>query len=130
MRGRNKIFELVVFLAVWVCRGQGIIGTVAGNGTDASSGDGGPAISAALHPNGLALDSAGNLYIADAATSVVREYYEFERTSTAVVQGYLQPLVARYAKNLAQKLRDWGYERDIAIMQSNGGVAPLLRRAG
>ena len=59
------------------------------------------------------------------ATSVVREYYEFERTSTAVVQGYLQPLVARYAKNLAQKLRDWGYERDVAIMQSNGGVAPL-----
>lgn len=60
-----------------------------------------------------------------AATSVVREYYEFERTSTAVVQGYLQPLVARYAKNLAQKLQDWGYGRDIAIMQSNGGVAPL-----
>lgn len=60
-----------------------------------------------------------------AATTVVREYYEFERTSTAVVQGYLQPLVARYAKNLANKLRDWGYRRDIAIMQSNGGVAPL-----
>ena len=60
-----------------------------------------------------------------AATSVVREYYEFERTSTAVVQGYLQPLVARYAKNLARSLSDWGYERDIAIMQSNGGVAPL-----
>ena len=60
-----------------------------------------------------------------AATSVVREYYEFERTSTAVIQGYLQPLVARYAKNLAYKLREWGYKRDIAIMQSNGGVAPL-----
>ena len=60
-----------------------------------------------------------------AATSVVREYYEFERTSTAVIQGYLQPLVARYAKNLAHKLREWGYKRDIAIMQSNGGVAPL-----
>ncbi len=59
------------------------------------------------------------------ATDVVREYYEFERTSTAVVQGYLQPLVARYAKNLARQLSGWGYERDIAIMQSNGGVAPL-----
>lgn len=59
------------------------------------------------------------------ATSVVREYYEFERTSTAVVQGYLQPLVARYARNLALKLRDWGFEREVAIMQSNGGVAPL-----
>lgn len=60
-----------------------------------------------------------------AATSVVREYYEFERTSTAVVQGYLQPLVARYAKNLAIQLKNWGYQRDVAIMQSNGGVAPL-----
>ena len=59
------------------------------------------------------------------ATSVVREYYEFERTSTGVVQGYLQPLVARYARNLAAKLSGWGYEREVAIMQSNGGVAPL-----
>ena len=64
-----------------------------------------------------------------AATSVVREYYEFERTSTAVVQGYLQPLVARYARNLARKLADWGYRRDVAIMQSNGGVAPLAQLA-
>ncbi len=59
------------------------------------------------------------------ATSVVREYYEFERTSTAVVQGFLQPLVARYAKNLAEKLSTWGFDREVAIMQSNGGVAPL-----
>jgi N-methylhydantoinase A len=59
------------------------------------------------------------------ATSVVREYYEFERTSTAVVQGYLQPLVARYARNLARQLQGWGFDREVAIMQSNGGVAPL-----
>lgn len=59
------------------------------------------------------------------ATSVVREYYEFERTSTGVVQGYLQPLVARYARNLAQQLTNWGFTREVAIMQSNGGVAPL-----
>ncbi|MET0607068.1 MAG: hydantoinase/oxoprolinase family protein [Beijerinckiaceae bacterium] len=59
------------------------------------------------------------------ATSVVREYYEFERTSTGVVQGYLQPLVARYARNLTQKLADWGFRRDVLVMQSNGGLAPL-----
>ncbi|MDE1947830.1 MAG: hydantoinase/oxoprolinase family protein, partial [Burkholderiales bacterium] len=59
------------------------------------------------------------------ATSVVREYYEFERTSTAVVQAFLQPLVARYARNLAAKLNGWGYTGEVAIMQSNGGVAPL-----
>ncbi|MBI6546789.1 MAG: hypothetical protein HY692_08340 [Cyanobacteria bacterium NC_groundwater_1444_Ag_S-0.65um_54_12] len=45
----------------------GIINTVAGNGTWGYSGDGGPATSAQLNvPNGVAVDSAGNLYIADA----------------------------------------------------------------
>jgi N-methylhydantoinase A len=63
------------------------------------------------------------------SSGVVREYYEFERTSTAVVQGYLQPLVARYARNLRQRLSDWGFGRDVLIMQSNGGVAPLSRLA-
>ena len=51
--------------------------------------------------------------------------YEFERTSTAVVQAYLQPLVSRYARNLSEKLADWGFSRDVLIMQSNGGLAPL-----
>ncbi len=59
------------------------------------------------------------------STSVIREYYEFERTSTAAVQGYLQPLVSRYARNLQRKLRDWGFDRDVLIMQSNGGLSPL-----
>ena len=59
------------------------------------------------------------------SSGVIREYYEFERTSTAVVQGYLQPLVSRYAKNLLAKLDDWGFDRQTLIMQSNGG-----RRAG
>ena len=59
------------------------------------------------------------------STGVIREYYEFERTSTATVQGYLQPLVSRYARNLQQKLKEWGFGRDVLIMQSNGGLSPL-----
>ncbi|MBW1858519.1 MAG: hypothetical protein JRI70_00230 [Deltaproteobacteria bacterium] len=42
----------------------GIITTVAGNGTCAYSGDGGPAIDASLEKSdGIALDSAGNIYV-------------------------------------------------------------------
>ena len=45
---------------------DGIITTVAGNGTAGFSGDGGPAISASLRfPWGVHVDGIGNLYIAD-----------------------------------------------------------------
>ncbi|MFH6787269.1 MULTISPECIES: hydantoinase/oxoprolinase family protein [Methylobacterium] len=59
------------------------------------------------------------------SASVVREYYEFERTSTAAVQGYLQPLVARYADNLSAKLTERGFRTQTLVMQSNGGLVPL-----
>jgi uncharacterized protein (TIGR03437 family) len=52
----------------------GIITTVAGNGVWGFSGDGGPATNASLAgPNGVAVDSAGNLYIADFGNNRVRE---------------------------------------------------------
>ena len=47
----------------------GVISTVAGNGTDGLSGDGGPATSAWLDlPSRVAADTAGNLFIADSRT--------------------------------------------------------------
>ena len=51
----------------------GIITTVAGNGKTKYSGDGGLATSASLgNPTGIALDSSGNLYIADTDHFVIR----------------------------------------------------------
>jgi sugar lactone lactonase YvrE len=52
----------------------GILTLVAGNGTIGYSGDGGPATSAQLNsPNGVAVDAAGNVYIADTNNCVIRK---------------------------------------------------------
>ena len=50
---------------------NGIITTVAGGGINYN--DPGPALSAQVHPAGLALDGAGNLYIADTYSGRIRE---------------------------------------------------------
>ncbi len=51
----------------------GIIVTIAGTGTPGYSGDGGPATSAGIDsPEGVAVDSAGNIYIADTANHSIR----------------------------------------------------------
>lgn len=53
---------------------NGVMTTVAGNGTAGFSGDNGPATSAQLNaPAGIALDPAGNLYIADAFNNRIRK---------------------------------------------------------
>lgn len=60
----------------------GNIYTIAGNHTGNFSGDGGPAINAALdYPVGITLDSSGNLYIADTHNNRVREV----TTSTGII---------------------------------------------
>src|SRR5579872_137042 len=53
---------------------SGTITTVAGNGTAGYTGDGSGATGAELNaPLGIAVDSSGNLYIADTANAVVRK---------------------------------------------------------
>jgi sugar lactone lactonase YvrE len=56
------------------CAGAGIISTIAGDGNAAYTGDGGLASSATLNsPGYVALDGAGNLYIADTGNNVIRK---------------------------------------------------------
>ncbi len=53
---------------------SGIISTVAGNGTAAFSGDGGPATSASLNsPFGVFVDGSGNIYIVDRTNHRIRK---------------------------------------------------------
>jgi sugar lactone lactonase YvrE len=51
----------------------GVISTVAGNGVSGFGGDNGPAISAQIRANGIAVDSSGNLFIADSGNLRVRK---------------------------------------------------------
>lgn len=51
----------------------GIVTTIAGNGTAASAGDGGPGPAAQLdHPRGVAVDGRGNVFIAETGSHRVR----------------------------------------------------------
>ncbi len=57
-----------------------------------------------------------------AAAEVLPEIREFERTSTAVLNGYVQPMLDRYLHLLADALRERGYPHEVLLIQSNGGV--------
>ena len=68
----SAMIVAVLFLAAAVSP-SATINTVAGNGTSAFSGDQGAAAGASLsEPIGLAVDAAGNLFIADASNHRVR----------------------------------------------------------
>jgi uncharacterized protein (TIGR03437 family) len=73
MAYRCLVASLLVFAGASL-HAQGIITTIAGNGSIGYSGDGGPATSATLgSANGIAVDKAGNIYFADSIFSVVRK---------------------------------------------------------
>src|SRR5207253_2565847 len=68
-----------------VAASTGIITTFAGTGGTGFFGDGGPATSAQLwNPTGVAVDAAGNLFIADAANNRIRRVAAGTGTITTV----------------------------------------------
>jgi hypothetical protein len=71
---------------------NGIITTVAGNGTYYYSGDGGAATNAGLSfPSGVAVDANGNLFIADNGNNVIRKVSANGIISTVAGNGYGAP---------------------------------------
>ena len=53
---------------------------------------------------------------------ILREFREYERTSTTVLNSYVGPLVSRYLVSLEKMLGAAGFRGTFRVMQSNGGV--------
>ena len=62
-----------------------------------------------------------------ASSDIAREFREYPRTATAVVNAALRPLVGRYVADAADGLRAIGVEAPFLVMQSNGGCVPAER---
>ena len=68
------------------------------------------------------LRAAGVAPVVVAATDITSEMREYERTSTAVVNAYVQPKVSSYMGRLATGIEEMGVGSQLWIMQSNGGL--------
>jgi N-methylhydantoinase A len=53
---------------------------------------------------------------------IASEWREYERTSTTVLNAFIQPAVQGYLATPEGMLREANYRRPLAIMQSSGGV--------
>jgi len=82
----------------------GTISTIAGTSVNGYSGDGGPATSALLNePQGVAVDSSGNVFIADSNNGVIRKVDTSGNISTFATNDYfcyLQQMAIDSANNL------------------------------
>ena len=82
-----------------------IITTFAGNGSTSYSGDGGTANLAGLWgPSGVAVDAAGNVFIADTQNSAIRKV----SATTSFISTYIQSGVGKsYAYIVPAALHAW-----------------------
>jgi N-methylhydantoinase A len=62
-------------------------------------------------------------------TELTREWYEFERSSTAAANAYAGPRIGRYVEGLARQLRERKFEGQFLLMGSNGGALSVQHAA-
>ncbi|WP_291037233.1 hydantoinase/oxoprolinase family protein [Herbiconiux sp.] len=64
----------------------------------------------------------GDYFTVSLSHEAAKEWREYERTSSAVIEAYTGPVVRSYLVDLEQKLTARGVEAPLHIMQSSGGV--------
>ena len=61
---------------------------------------------------------------------IAREWREYERTSSTVLDAYTSPIVRRYLDRLESELRDRGLRVPLHVMQSSGGIVTAQSARG
>lgn len=56
------------------------------------------------------------------SSAITREYREYERTSTAVLDAYIKPIFENYADRLDRQLTDQGFDGSFFVTRSGGGT--------
>jgi N-methylhydantoinase A len=64
------------------------------------------------------------------SSEILPEIREFERTSTVAANAYLMPVIESYIDNLVSALRDWGYQGEMYVTHSGGGVVTARAARG
>ena len=59
------------------------------------------------------------------SSEVAPEIREYERTSTTVSNAYVQPLAETYLRSIGEQLRGEGFEHNLYLMLSSGGIQTL-----
>lgn len=119
----------------------GIITTIAGTGTYGFSGDGGPATAAEMQPvEGIAVDTLGNVYIADCGNNRIRKITTSGTITTIAgngIAGYSgyggpataaelsHPLGIAVAENGNIYIADYGNNRIEKLVQSTGVITTV-----
>jgi N-methylhydantoinase A len=58
-----------------------------------------------------------------ASSRIAPQFREYDRASTTVMSAYIGPILARYLLRLEASLHSEGFEGELLVMQSNGGLA-------
>ncbi|WP_025899494.1 hydantoinase/oxoprolinase family protein [Sneathiella glossodoripedis] len=68
----------------------------------------------------IVLQNWPNTYVT-AGHELLSEYREYERGTTAAINGAIKPVLDRYIMRLQSELEDAGFTHDLLVMQGNGG---------
>jgi N-methylhydantoinase A len=69
----------------------------------------------------LLKENSDGLFIS-LSSEILQEWREYERTSTTVINAYVQPRMKEYLEKIQRILRESGYLGKLMVMQSSGGL--------